>query len=408
MTLLVSLFTWALAVVALGALLPSLVLLVEVLLSLARRPPAPTSAPVPRMAVVVPAHDEAGQIAATVRGLRAELGPGDRLLVVADNCQDDTAALAANAGAEVIERNHAAERGKGFAISFAVAHLAKDPPDVVVLVDADCVVATGRLSTLAQAARHGGTAVQADYVLAAPAGARGLHSVNAFAILVRNRVRPLGLDRVAHACQLTGSGMAFPWPVLAQAPAMRGNLVEDMALGLELALQGRAPRLCPAVRVSSDLPAGGQAGLRQRRRWEHGQLHTMASYVPRLLVGFLRRPDRALLGLALDLLVPPLALLVMIQAALLLVTGAAAGWQLSTAVPFALAVASFTSVLAAIAVAWLGFGRQTLALTTALQIPFYVLWKVGLYAKLLVSGKHKAWERTERGPTEPPRPPAAA
>src|SRR5450759_1447256 len=134
-----SLATWFLAALAVLVLLPSLVLALEILAALPRRRArlaTPTSPP--RMAVIVPAHDEEGQIGATVRSLRGELGPGDRLLVVADNCQDQTAALAREAGAEVIERQSAAQRGKGFAISFGVAHLQADPPEVVVLVDADC------------------------------------------------------------------------------------------------------------------------------------------------------------------------------------------------------------------------------------------------------------------------------
>jgi cellulose synthase/poly-beta-1,6-N-acetylglucosamine synthase-like glycosyltransferase len=392
--------TWLLTVAAVLALLPSLVFLLEVVAALLRRPaPLPASPRPPRLAVLIPAHDEQAQIGATVRALRGELGPADRLLVVADNCQDRTAALAREAGAEVIERHSATERGKGFAISFGVAHLQADPPEVVVIVDADCYVVRGRLAGLAQAAQAAGTAVQADYLLTAPAAAKGLVNVNAFAILVRNRVRARGLDRLAQVCQLMGSGMAFPWPVLKGAPAMRENLVEDMALGLELALQGRPPRHCPEVRVESELPSGAQAGLGQRRRWEHGQIATMSSYVPRLLAACLRRPRRALLGLALDLLVPPLALLAMIELTLLAVAGAAAGLRLASALPALLAFASVAFMLVAAGLAWLGFGRETLSLGAALRIPFYVLWKTGLYVSLLVKGKQKTWERTERDPS---------
>ena len=402
MTLLHTLTSCLLAAAAAGALLPPAVLLVEVLAALPRRRlrEVAASAP-PRMAVLIPAHDEEAQIGQTVRALRAELGPADRLLVVADNCLDRTAALAREAGAEVIERRSESERGKGYAISFGVVHLANDPPEVVVLVDADCSVVQGGLARLAAAAQATGVAMQADYVMTAPAGAAGLASINAFAILVRNRVRPLGLDRLAHACQLTGSGMAFPWSVLRDAPAMRENLVEDLGLGLELALRGHPPRLCSEVRVESELPSGAKAGLRQRRRWEHGQLHTMSRYVPRLLAAFARRPGPARLGLALDLLVPPLALLVMIELGVFAVTAIAAALGAATYLPVLLGSLSLGMLLLAVATAWLRFGRQTLALGTALRIPFYVLWKAGLYAALLVKGKQKSWERTAR-PGEKP------
>ena len=62
------------------------------------------NAPRPRAAVLIPAHDEQAVIEQTVRGLIPTLAPGDRLLVVADNCSDDTAELACRAGAEVVVR----------------------------------------------------------------------------------------------------------------------------------------------------------------------------------------------------------------------------------------------------------------------------------------------------------------
>ena len=395
-----SLVTWFLATLAAAVLLPSLVLALEILAALPRRRSrlaTPTS--FPRMAVIVPAHDEEMQIGATVRALCGELAPGDRLLVVADNCQDRTAAMAREAGAEVIERQSAAQRGKGFAMSFGVAHLQADPPEVVVLVDADCQVVHGRLALLAEVAKSAGVAVQADYLIAAPATAGRLASVNAFAILVRNRVRPLGLQRMAGSCRLTGSGMAFPWGVLRDAPAMKENLVEDLALGLELTLRGLPPRFCSEVRVRSELPSGARAGMGQRRRWEHGQLHTMGQYLPRLLVAFLRRPRRAPLGLALDLLVPPLALFVMIQLALFAVVGTAAFLGFASRLPVLISAASAGLLLLSVGLAWLFFGRETLPLGTALRIPLYVLWKVGLYASFMVKGRHKTWERTERDPS---------
>src|SRR3546814_2979484 len=55
------------------------------------------------LAILVPAHDEADSIAPTVAALAAA-APGARILVVADNCGDATAALAREAGADVIER----------------------------------------------------------------------------------------------------------------------------------------------------------------------------------------------------------------------------------------------------------------------------------------------------------------
>ena len=78
----------------------------------------------------------------------------DRLIVVADNCSDDTRQIATDAGAEVISRDDAERRGKGFAMDFGVRHLTVDPPEVVIFVDADCLPdadSMSRIATLATA-----------------------------------------------------------------------------------------------------------------------------------------------------------------------------------------------------------------------------------------------------------------
>ncbi len=74
----------------------------------------------PSLAVLVPAHNEGASILPTVNDILAQLGPSDRLLVVADNCSDDTADVARKAGAEVIERRDDANRGKGHALDYGI------------------------------------------------------------------------------------------------------------------------------------------------------------------------------------------------------------------------------------------------------------------------------------------------
>jgi cellulose synthase/poly-beta-1,6-N-acetylglucosamine synthase-like glycosyltransferase len=310
----------------------------------------------------------------------------------------------------VIERDDPAHVGKGFAISFGLRHLDADPPEVVILVDADCRVSAGGLPILARAAAASGRPVQAEYLLAAPGKPGPLAVVSALAILLRNQVRPRGLHRLGLPCHLTGSGMGFPWRVLRGAPETGANLVEDLVMGIELALQGHPPLSCPEVQISSELPDTQAAGLRQRRRWEHGQLDTLRTYVPRLLAAGVRRGDRRLLALGLDLLVPPLALLVMLQLGALTACCATALFAAPSVVPIALSLAGLGAVAIAVGVAWVGFGRRTLPLRHALLIPAYVLWKIPLYLGLALRGKQKKWERTARrsesGGDDPERPPS--
>ena len=126
--------------------------------------PALRGGPVPTIVIVIPAHDEAVAIAATVASAHATMPDGARLLVVADNCSDATARLARNAGAEVLERNDALRRGKGYALRHAFeASRQSGRADAVVVIDADAEVSANLLEACASRIEAGASAVQVHY-----------------------------------------------------------------------------------------------------------------------------------------------------------------------------------------------------------------------------------------------------
>ena len=156
------------AVGGLSAVACTWYLLVLAVAALVRRLPGGSGQPGMRLAVLVPAHDEARLVARCVRSLLDQAYPPElrRLLVVADNCTDATAEVAARAGAEVWSRTDAA-RGKGQALRWAIDRLLAEPepPEAVVIVDADSVAEPGLLAGLARAAEAGHDAVQAEYLV---------------------------------------------------------------------------------------------------------------------------------------------------------------------------------------------------------------------------------------------------
>ena len=380
-----------------GALaVPATVLAIESLAALLPNRRNGTSPPgaAPRMAILVPAHDEEAGIGRTVTALRSELGARDRLLVIADNCGDQTADRAREAGAEVAERTDPERRGKGFALSFGAKVLAGDPPDVVIVMDADCRVERGTLEMLARAAHTSAAPAQAVYLMHAPER-DPRSSVSEFAFLLRNLVRPLGLSRLGCPCQLTGTGMAFPWPLFRDAPATESFLVEDLLMGHELALRGSAPRLCEDVGVGADFPTRSNASFTQRRRWEHGQLAILLGTAPRLLEAGLRRGNAGLIALGLDALVPPLAFFVMLEGGALAL-GTVVALTGGGTVPLALAALGTTALAVGVGAAWATRGRDLVRPADLLAIPGYVLWKLPLYGSFVRKGAHREWERTER------------
>lgn len=376
-------------------LVPVVVLFIEIVASFgkvtAQTPPSAR----PRIAVLVPAHDEALTIGTTIASIIPELAAGDRLLVVADNCTDETAAIARAAGAEVIERSDAVRRGKGFALDFGVRHLAGDPPDVVVIIDADCWPEAGCLARIGGLAEATGRPVQAHYDLLPPKGVRSLYlSMATFAWRVKNFARPLGAHRLGLSCQLMGTGMAFPWPLLSAYNLATSEIVEDLVYGLELARAGHPPLFCPQAQVASQFPTVVEGQQSQRTRWESGHLSTIAGYVPGILTNALRRRDWVLVALALDAAVPPLAFLALLVATYTLLALLAAilgggltvlGWALAIAILFA----------GSLLLAWWRVGRDVVSLSELMLAPGYILSKIGLYGRVLI-GRKVGWVRSKR------------
>ncbi len=382
--------------------LPVLVLLAQVALGLRQRRARPDGESIvpnvlavrPTVAVLVPAHNESAVICATLAGLQTQLRPGDRLLVVADNCTDNTAELAHAAGAQVVERQHDTQRGKGFALDFGVRHLANQPPDVLVVVDADCQLQPGSLDVLARQAVLSARPVQALYLMHVPPEAPLRQRVAAWAWCVKNWARPLGWHRLGWPCQLMGTGMAFPWAMAARMDLANGHLVEDMKLGIELALAGTPPLFCPKALVTSQFPVQPAAQQSQRKRWEHGHLSVLLTLAPRLFWRALWSRSVPTMALALDLLVPPVALLAALLAALWLL---ALGLVLWVGVwgPWVWATGLVLAFKLALALAWLGWGRDLVSAREWLKVPLYLLAKLPLYVGF-VFRRQKAWVRTDR------------
>jgi glycosyltransferase involved in cell wall biosynthesis len=348
-----------------------------------------------KVAVVVPAHNEGTGLLPTISDVKSQMGPGDRLLVVADNCTDDTAVLAASAGSEVVERNEPNKRGKGFAIACGLQHLRLDPPDIVIVIDADCRLTEGVIDELTATCAHSGRPAQANDLMVVPGGASVGLRVAEFAHLVKDTVRPLGLKRLGLPCQLMGTGMAFPWEVIRSAELASGLLVEDLKLGLDLASGGHPPIFCPTVTVISEFPTSEEGIQSQRMRWERGRLGMILLSAPGLILAALLRANLALLVLSLDMAVPPIILLGILIAGMCILTGIIALFG-GSAAAFVISLASAVALVGSIALAWWTYGRQSLPPRLLLSIPSYVLGKIVVYKRILSSDSALKWIRTDR------------
>lgn len=388
-----------LGLLALACTLPLVVLTAEALAALCARSRTVSKGQASnlRVAVVVPAHNEEHGLPATLADLVSGLLPGDRCIVVADNCVDGTAQVARAFPVTVLERNDASRCGKGFALEHGIAHLRSTPPDVLVIIDADCRVQPNSLHLLANAAHAAARPVQGGNVLYPPPSSSVGSRVSAFAFLFKNHIRPLGMAQVGGPCLLFGTGMAFPWSVVESVAWGTAESVEDMQLAVKLALDGKSARYEPIPCVSGTLPSGSSAATSQRRRWEQGHIRTLLKYSPQLLWKGIQQRRLDLLLLSADLAVPPLSLLAALAAAALLLE--LAGWWF-TGVWFwcALLTTAISAALVSILLAWSRFGRAMLSWQDLLLIPVYVAGKLPIYLGLFWRPQ-KAWRQQQPSTT---------
>jgi cellulose synthase/poly-beta-1,6-N-acetylglucosamine synthase-like glycosyltransferase len=377
---------------------PAVTLFIE--LSVSRKPPPHepseiwSKASCGQAAIIVPAHNESVGILPTLNDLKLQLQLNDRLIVVADNCSDDTETVATLAGAEVIARHEPANIGKGYALAHGLAYLKDNSPEFVVFIDADCRIQHDMIARLKLACVKFETPMQACFLMVAAENSSVDHALSEFAWIVKNWARPLGLYRLGLPVQLMGSGMIFPWKLISRMVVATDNLVEDMKLGLDLAAAGHAPQFYPQVVGSSEFPISKNGSYSQRQRWIQGHLG-MIRGAPKLLIKALLNRNWRLLAMVIDLTVPPLSLFVFL---LLATLSASLATALMGGGITALAISSANALIvgSAIYLAWTKFGSEAGSSTGAARV-FAQLWhKLAFYSKVYLGKRAVSWTRTER------------
>jgi cellulose synthase/poly-beta-1,6-N-acetylglucosamine synthase-like glycosyltransferase len=347
-----------------------------------------------RFVVLVPAHDEEAMIGRTLAALARVEYPRERwsLVVIADNCRDATAGIAARAGATVLERHDPDRRGKAFALNWALdrlAHVAGDA-QAVAIVDADCEPSSNLLAAMNARLRSGACAVQVRYEVSNPdASPQTALRFAAFALM--NTVRPLGKERLGLSSGLLGTGMAFLRPLLERHRFAERSLVEDAELHLRLVANGERVAFVSEASVRSPMPTGAAAIQAQQSRWEGGRMSLLRAWTAPLLATGTRRRDAVRLHAWFELLVPPQSVLALLHVAFGLLAVAARGRRRRR-------LAALAAACQAIFV--LGGLRVTRAPRSVYRAlahaPVLVVQKIQILSRLAVKGAPRSWERTAR------------
>lgn len=353
-----------------------------------------------RFALVIPAHNEELSIQRTLESVMALDYPRDRydVVVVADNCEDRTAAIARAIGAGVMERANRELRGKGYALRWCFDQLAgADPPyDAYVVVDADTVVSKNLLAVMNYYLEQGAEAIQCSDLVAPRPGAWSSEATR-IGFTLYNYVRPLGRRVLGCPPGLKGNGMCFSAEVFRKAPWDTYSLNEDLEYGLRLLLKDIPVVFAPEATVLATMPMNPENSRSQRERWEAGRYPVIRRYFAPLLAAAVRRGSFKLLDALVELLTPALVNLMVMIMGLFLITVVLAAIGIHGMWWCALlwCLVALLGVLHMII--GLYAARADRALFTALlHLPRYALWKLMLYAKLARTRKQEEWVRTTR------------
>lgn len=249
-----------------------------------------TQTPDVRVTALIPAHNEAGALPITLAALGAQSRPPDRVIVVADNCSDDTAVVARAAGAEVFETIGNTDRKAGALNQVLAAVLpTMTQADVVLVMDADTALSQDYLKA---AVRMFQTYGQLDAIGGLFYGEPGSGLIGQ---LQRNEYLRYQLQirqRRGRVFVLTGTASAFRAEALADVAHARGSLLpgrhgdvydataltEDNELTIALKSLG-SPMVSPEdCKVETEVMPTWRALWRQRQRWQRGAIENLATY----------------------------------------------------------------------------------------------------------------------------------
>jgi cellulose synthase/poly-beta-1,6-N-acetylglucosamine synthase-like glycosyltransferase len=390
-----TLFTSLLALLAVPALLSCLYLLLLTSFSQAPPPPRVAARRTWRFDVIVPAHDEQALIARTVLNLlQMERACAQfRVLVIADNCSDDTAAAARAAGARVLERRHPQLRGKGYALEFAFQRSRDEGwADAVVIIDADSMVSHNLLCACAHRLDAGAQAVQVYYGVLDPHSSWRTRLM-CIALSAFHKLRSRARERFGLSCGLRGNGWCVTHELLQRVPYRAFSLAEDIEYGIELGLAGVRVHYADEAEVVAEMVNDAASATTQRRRWELGRLQLIVSGTRALLRAARQQRAWLCVDLAMDLLVLPLAYVALNVCALLVAATLLWLWNPAATLGLWLVAGCAVSLTLYVLRGWQLSRMGARGLLDLVRAPFFVAWKLLL---MLQRRESQEWVRTRR------------
>ena len=242
-----------------------------------------------RYAVLISARNEEQVIGNLIASLRSQTYDQSLLeiFVVADNCTDGTARVAAAAGARVFERFDLSRIGKGYALQYLLDRIDRSLFDGFFVFDADNVLDEGYIAAMDRTFSEGYPIVT-SYRNSKNCGDNWISAGYALWFLRESRYLNGARMRLGTSCAVSGTGFLFSRETIEETGGWDFFLLtEDIEFTVHHVCAGKKIGFCADAVLYDEQPVTFHQSWRQRLRWARGYLQVFGKYGTQLLRGIL-------------------------------------------------------------------------------------------------------------------------
>ena len=237
---------------------------------------------------IIPAHNEEMVVANLIESLKAQNYPQDKydIYVIADNCTDNTAKVAKEAGGIVIKRFDEVNKTKGFALNWFLQQKIEENADydALCVFDADNIVDKNFLKNMNKKLCQGEEVVQGYRDIKNPTDS---WVAGGYAIFywMMHRFYHLARYNLGLSPLLNGTGFMVKFDLLKPDGWQTITLTEDIEFSLINIAQGRKLGWATDAIVYDEQPITFMQSWTQRSRWTVGHMQCMQHYTSKLAKG---------------------------------------------------------------------------------------------------------------------------
>ena len=260
-----------------------------------------------RFALIVPSHNEEKVVGKIISNLKSLQYPRELydIFVIADNSTDNTARVAKELGAIVMQRVDHVKKGKGHSLEWMFNKLfqMETKYDAVCIFDADNLVSANFLMEMNKHLSMGHKVVQ-GYLDSKNPFDSWVSANNSIAFWIGNRMFQLPRYYLGLSCVLGGTGMMIATETLQKIGWGATCLTEDLEFTVKVALQGMKVYWAHDAVIYDEKPLTMQQSFHQRVRWMQGQADVIARFLKPLVLQAIRSRDMVAFDLTVYLIQP--------------------------------------------------------------------------------------------------------